>query len=83
MKAIDKLPQLDDSSRNNGYRGFSRNGSGPARGGSYAGNRNGDRSSKTKIHIEVLISRSSSLLLDACFKCKYFIVLNFMLNYLI
>ncbi|CAF0956058.1 unnamed protein product, partial [Adineta ricciae] len=44
MKAIEKLPPLDDSSRTGGYRGFSRNGSGPSRGGSYAGNRNGDRS---------------------------------------
>jgi len=43
MKPIKELPQLDDSSRN-GSRGFSRSNNGPARGGSYTGNRNSERS---------------------------------------
>jgi len=43
MKPIKELPQLDESSRT-GNRGFSRSNNGPARGGSYAGNRNSERS---------------------------------------
>ena len=46
MKPITELPPLDDGSRN-GSRNFSRTPYGTARGGSYAGNRNSERSSKT------------------------------------
>jgi len=46
MKPIKELPPLDDSSRNGGSRGFSRNSNGSTRGGSYSGNRNSERSSK-------------------------------------